>query len=106
MFTYFQTPETGGERVSFRGLSGAAMKRLGELLVKGGWLGEEQLAEALRHHHLVRGRLGTSLLELQLVSEDILLGVLSEQHKVPQANATALRSVPESSSGRFQVDSQ
>jgi hypothetical protein len=69
--------------------------KLGELLEARGRLDRESLFRAMRHQRAAGGRIGTCLLELELVAEDELLHLLSEQAKLPFVEAEALRSVPD-----------
>jgi len=55
------------------------MAKIGELLISGGYLSQEGLEEALDWQVLYGGRLGTNLLELQLVTEEQLAHALSKQ---------------------------
>ena len=69
--------------------------KLGELLEARGRIDREALFKAMRHQRAAGGRIGTCLLELDLVAEDELLSILSEQAKLPFVEADALRSIPE-----------
>ncbi len=71
------------------------MNKLGQLLVTRGWITVQQLTRALKNQQTVGGRLGTCLLEMDALSEDLLLKGLSEQLGVPAAVIDDLRSVPE-----------
>src|SRR5690349_15158670 len=55
------------------------MAKIGELLISGGHLSQEGLEEALDWQVLYGGRLGTNLLELQLVTEEQLAHALGKQ---------------------------
>lgn len=72
-----------------------AVPKLGELLETRGQLDREGLFRAMRHQRAHGGRLGTSLLELGLVSEDDLLHVLSDQLKLPFASPEEFRAISE-----------
>lgn len=61
--------------------------RLGDLLVKQGLITEPQLEEALRNQEMFGGRLGTNLVELGYVTERVLAKLLSEQLRIPCAEA-------------------
>ena len=50
-----------------------ARPKLGELLIKTGYLRPEQLAEALEEQKKWGGRLGRLLAEMRMVNEDIVL---------------------------------
>jgi len=69
--------------------------KLGELLAARGKLDRDALLQALRLQRTSGGRLGTCLLELDAVSEDDLLHVLSEQLGVPFIDSEELRAIPE-----------
>ncbi|HEX7185139.1 MAG TPA: hypothetical protein VF756_25145 [Thermoanaerobaculia bacterium] len=71
------------------------MGKLGQLLVTRGWITVQQLTRALQNQSVVGGRLGTCLLELDALSEDLLLKGLAEQLGVPSANLDDLRGIPE-----------
>jgi hypothetical protein len=71
------------------------MGKLGQLLVARGWITVQQLTRALQNQSVVGGRLGTCLIEIDAISEDLLLKGLSEQLGVPAASLDDLRGVPE-----------
>ncbi|HWM89974.1 MAG TPA: hypothetical protein VN493_04350 [Thermoanaerobaculia bacterium] len=71
------------------------MGKLGQLLVARGWITVQQLTRGLHTQQVVGGRLGTSLLEMDALSEDNLLKGLSEQLGVPPVNLDDLRGIPE-----------
>lgn len=71
------------------------MAKLGQLLVQRGWASPEDVKAALRTQKAAGGRLGTSLLECNALTEDVLLKALSEQHRVPAAGVEDLRRVPD-----------
>lgn len=71
------------------------MGKLGQLLVTRGWITVQQLTRALQNQSVVGGRLGTCLLEIDAIGEDLLLKGLAEQLGVPAANLDDLRGVPE-----------
>ena len=62
------------------------MSRLGEVLVSESLISQEQLAEALEDQLVNGGRLGSCLLRLGYISEDVLTAVLSKQYGVPCIN--------------------
>ncbi|HEX5758283.1 MAG TPA: hypothetical protein VF121_03735, partial [Thermoanaerobaculia bacterium] len=70
------------------------MNKLGQLLVTRGWITVQQLTRGLKNQQVVGGRLGTCLLEMDSLSEDLLLKGLAEQLGVPAAGIDDLRSVP------------
>ncbi len=59
-------------------------KRLGELLVEGGLITPAQLQSAITHQKIARGRLGSNLVALGYISEEVLMDFLSVQTGVPQ----------------------
>jgi len=71
------------------------MAKLGQLLVARGWITVQQLTRALQNQSIVGGRLGTCLVEIDALTEDLLLKGLSEQLGVPSASVDDLRKVPE-----------
>ena len=76
---------------------------LGQMLVRGGALTPEQLAQALDRQRRTRQRLGSVLIEMGLIDEDFLAKYLGEQfQKEPVARSTlaaldveVVKSVPE-----------
>jgi len=60
------------------------IKRLGELLVEGGLISPAQLQSAITHQKIARGRLGSNLVALGYISEEVLMDFLSHQTGVPQ----------------------
>lgn len=60
--------------------------RLGELLVRASVIDEARLRAALAHQQKWGGRLGTVLVDLGYVSEDLLVKALSKQLGIPRAN--------------------
>jgi hypothetical protein len=71
------------------------MAKLGQLLVARGWITVQQLTRALKNQNVVGGRLGTCLLEMDALREDLLHKGLSEQLGVPAVEIDDLRGVPE-----------
>jgi hypothetical protein len=71
------------------------MAKLGQLLVARGWITVQQLTRALKTQNVGGGRLGTCLVEMDALGEDLLLKGLSEQLGVPAATADDLYGVPE-----------
>jgi hypothetical protein len=71
------------------------MAKLGQLLVARGWITVQQLTRALKTQNVGGGRLGTCLVEMDALSEELLLKGLSEQLGVPAATADDLQGVPE-----------
>lgn len=71
------------------------MGKLGQLLVARGWITVQQLTRALKNQSAVGGRLGTCLLEMEALSEDLLLKGLAEQFGIRGATAENLRGIPD-----------
>ncbi|HYO12317.1 MAG TPA: hypothetical protein VE685_03865 [Thermoanaerobaculia bacterium] len=71
------------------------MGKLGQLLVARGWITVQQLTRALKNQNVAGGRLGTCLLEMDALSEELLSKGLSEHLGVPAANIEDLRGIPE-----------
>ena len=67
--------------------------RLGEFLVTEGKITEKQLATALERQLVMGGRLGTNLIELGLISEEELVGLLSQQFNVPPISIQDLEDI-------------
>lgn len=72
-----------------------APARLGELLEKRGVVTREQLLRALRNQKVLGGRLGTCLLEIEALSEEVLCSALAEQFGLPYASPEDLRGIPD-----------
>lgn len=71
------------------------MGKLGQILVARGWITVQQLTRALKNQNVVGGRLGTCLLEMDALSEELLAKGLSEQLGVPAATLDDLHGIPE-----------
>ncbi len=71
------------------------MGKLGQLLVARGWITVQQLTRALQNQNAVGGRIGTCLLEMDVLGEDLLARSLSEQLGVPAAVIEDLRGIPD-----------
>jgi hypothetical protein len=71
------------------------MGKLGQLLVARGWITVQQLTRALQNQNAVGGRLGTCLLEMEVLGEDLLARSLSEQLGLPAAGIEELRGIPD-----------
>jgi hypothetical protein len=69
------------------------MAKLGQLLVARGWITVQQLTRALKNQNVAGGRIGTCLLEMDAITEELLLKGLCEQLGVPSAAADDLRGV-------------
>ena len=70
-------------------------KKLGQLLVERGCITGEQLIRAIQSQRVVGGRIGTCLLEMDVLTEDKLLEALSQQLSVPAAHVDELRTISE-----------
>lgn len=70
-----------------------AQKKLGQLLVERGAITGEQLIRAIQSQRALGGRIGTCLLEMDVLSEDHLLDALSHQLAVPAAHIEELRQI-------------
>jgi hypothetical protein len=86
------------------------IKRLGELLVEGGLITPAQLQSAITHQKIARGRLGSNLVALGYISEEVLMDFLSHQTGVPQMDvrhievpAQILKLVPHRLAEQFTV---
>lgn len=71
------------------------MKRLGELLVEGGLITPAQLQSAITHQKIARGRLGSNLVALGYISEEVLMDFLSHQTGVPQMDVRNIEVPPQ-----------
>jgi len=71
------------------------MGKLGQVLVARGWITVQHLTRALKTQNVAGGRLGTCLLEVDALREDLLLKGLSEQLGVPAVEIDDLRGIPE-----------
>jgi len=71
-------------------------EQIGKLLLDRGWISSEQLSFALQRQQEMGGRLGTALLEMRAVSEELLVKMLAEQSALPRAHIDELRRIPES----------
>jgi hypothetical protein len=71
------------------------IKRLGELLVESGLITPAQLQSAITHQKIARGRLGSNLVALGYISEEVLMDFLSHQAGVPQMDVRNLEVPPE-----------
>ncbi|MDA8017446.1 MAG: hypothetical protein MPN21_08340 [Thermoanaerobaculia bacterium] len=66
-------------------------KKLGQLLVEKGRITGEQLIRAIQSQRALGGRIGTCLLEMEVLGEDELLQALEEQLRVSSAGVDELR---------------
>ena len=60
--------------------------KLGEILVRENLITSQQLREALEYQRSKGGRLGTNLVKLGIISDDVITAVLSRQYGVPSVN--------------------
>lgn len=67
-----------------------ANKKIGELLVDEGLITPEQLNEAVEEHQKTGDRIGTTLVKLGMVTEDVLVEFIAKQFQVPQVNVAKL----------------
>ena len=65
--------------------------KLGELLVRENLITSQQLREALDYQRANGGRLGTTLVKLGLISDEVITSVLSRQYGVPSINLDLFR---------------
>ncbi len=70
-------------------------KKLGELLIESGLIDEGQLATALAHQRNWGGRLGENLVKLGFLTERQLLDFLSRHFKLPKVDFTRFRVQPQ-----------
>jgi hypothetical protein len=70
-------------------------ERLGELLIKKNLLTQTQLEEALQTQVIFGGKLGTVLIEMELITEDILTEILAQLLSIPCAKPGQLQNIPE-----------
>ena len=84
--------------------------RLGELLLKGQYITQAQLDEALAHQRQHGGRLGFNLVTLGLVKDDDITALLSKQCGVPsialgafEIDPAVLKLVPAETAQKYQV---
>ncbi|MBL0226009.1 MAG: hypothetical protein IPQ16_10705 [Geobacteraceae bacterium] len=68
--------------------------KLGELLINEGIITQDQLEEALKCHVIFGVKLGSAMIELGFVREDVLLNLLSKKLGVPSVTHDALFNVP------------
>jgi type IV pilus assembly protein PilB len=60
--------------------------KLGEILVRENLITSQQLREALEYQRTSGGRLGSNLVKLGIISDDVITAVLSRQYGVPSIN--------------------
>lgn len=59
-------------------------KKIGEMLVEAGLITNVQLQEALRHQRISGGRMGSNLVAMGFISEDLLMDFLAQKTGVPR----------------------
>ncbi|HJV48448.1 MAG TPA: hypothetical protein VJ505_07290 [Holophagaceae bacterium] len=64
----------------------APTKRLGEMLVDAGLITPGQLQSAITHQKIAKGRLGSNLVALGFISEEILMDFLAQQTGTPRVD--------------------
>ena len=69
--------------------------RLGELLIKKNLLTQAQLEEALQAQVIFGGTLGTILIEMALISENVLAEILANLLNIPCLKPDQLEDIPE-----------
>lgn len=67
-----------------------AIKRLGEMLVEAGLINPAQLQSAITHQKIARGRLGSNLVALGYITEEVLMDFLSQQTGVPRMDVRGM----------------
>ncbi|MCY7376853.1 MAG: Flp pilus assembly complex ATPase component TadA [Pyrinomonadaceae bacterium] len=60
--------------------------KLGEILVRENLISSQQLRETLEYQRTNGGRLGSNLINLGIISDDVITAVLSRQYGVPSIN--------------------
>ncbi len=65
-------------------------KKIGELLLQGGVITQDQLQRALEEQTQAGERVGATLVRLGYVSEEVLFGFLAKQFHAPEVNLTKL----------------
>jgi type IV pilus assembly protein PilB len=65
--------------------------KLGEILVRENLITPQQLREALEYQRGSGGRLGSNLIKMGFLSEDVITAVLSRQYGVPSVNLDMFR---------------
>ena len=75
--------------------SPAHKNRLGELLIKNKLISQDQLQVALKRRTQIDLPLGSILIEMGLISADVLLDFLSKKYRVPSVNLFTIDIQPE-----------
>lgn len=69
--------------------------KLGEILVRENLITPQQLRDALEYQRSGGGRLGSNLVKLGVISDDVITAVLSRQYGVPSINLELFQIEPE-----------
>src|SRR5215831_10082274 len=69
--------------------------KLGEILVRENLITAQQLKEVIEYQRLNGGRLGTNLVKLGMITDDVITAVLSRQYGVPSINLDLFHIEPE-----------
>jgi type IV pilus assembly protein PilB len=69
--------------------------KLGEILVRENLVTPQQLREALDYQRTGGGRLGSNLVKLGMISDDVITAVLSRQYGIPSINLDLFQIEPE-----------
>jgi type IV pilus assembly protein PilB len=69
--------------------------KLGEILVRENLISSQQLRDALEYQRLNGGRLGSNLVKLGVISDDVVTTVLARQYGVPSINLELYQIEPE-----------
>jgi type IV pilus assembly protein PilB len=84
--------------------------RLGEILIKEKLITGDQLKQALAYQQQHGGRLGTCLMKMGVISDDIITEVLSRQYGVPSINLRyyevdpgVIKLIPQDTAVRYQI---
>src|SRR5437899_11964712 len=84
--------------------------RLGEILVKGSRITQDQLQKALESQPANGGKLGSCLAKMGFITDDDITGVLSRQYGVPSINLkyyeidpNVIKLIPQDTASRYQV---
>jgi type IV pilus assembly protein PilB len=84
--------------------------RLGEILVKEKLISSDQLKQALAYQQKNGGRLGTCLINMGIISDDVITEVLSRQYGVPSINLkyyevdpAVIKLIPQDTAVRYQI---
>lgn len=87
-----------------RSTPSSAARKLGQILLERNEITGEQLIRAIQSQRRVGGRLGTCMLEMEVVTEDGLLAALSDQLGVPAVRIEQLRGIDDEILGLVPAD--